>query len=49
MPIDKRKEIGRKGREWALKTFDIKVIGPIFEEWIDSRKPINWDYTYTEE
>ena len=49
MSLEKRKEIGHKGREWALKTFDIKIIGPIFEEWIDSRKLINWDYIYKEE
>lgn len=49
MPEEQRKEIGRIGRKWALETFDIKNIGPIFEKWIDSREPHNWDFKYQEE
>jgi glycosyltransferase involved in cell wall biosynthesis len=40
------KKIGKKGREWALKSFDVSVIGKKFEEWIDSRGEITWDYKY---
>lgn len=47
MPEDKRKEIGKRGREWALKTFDVSVIGKKLEDWIDARKPIEWDFKYT--
>lgn len=46
MPIEKRKEIGKKGREWALSQFDVSIIGKKLENWIDSRKPITWDYSY---
>lgn len=46
MPLDKRQEIGKRGREWAIKSFSINTIGPIFEQWIDSRKKIEWDYKY---
>ena len=42
-PLAKRQEISRRGREWALKTFDIKVIGPKFEEFLDSCSPIDWE------
>ena len=46
MSIEQRKEIGRKGREWVIKTFDVSVIGKKVEEWLDSRKPIEWDFQY---
>ena len=49
LSYEQRKEIGNIGRQWALKTFDVSTIGPIFEEWLDSRKRINWDYKYPPE
>lgn len=49
MSVEERKTIGQKGREWALKTFDISQIGPVFEKWLDERKKINWDYKYPPE
>ncbi|MDP2692872.1 MAG: DUF4214 domain-containing protein [bacterium] len=45
MPLEKRKEIGQKGREWALKTFDVNIIGKQVEEWIDNTPKHNWDFT----
>lgn len=47
MSEDKRAYIGQKGREWALKTFNVDVIGKKVENWIDSRQPHNWDFKYT--
>lgn len=46
MSEDKKKDISKRGREWALKTFDVSVVGKKLEDWIDSRKPIEWDYSY---
>lgn len=44
MPEDKRREIGQLGRNWALKTFDVSVIGKKVEEWIDSIPAHNWNF-----
>ena len=44
MPEDKKREIGQAGRNWALKTFDVNVIGKKVEEWIDSIPAHNWDF-----
>lgn len=46
MSYEERKKIGEKGRKWAIENFDVSVIGRQFEEWIDSRKLIEWDYKY---
>ncbi|MEK6879019.1 MAG: DUF4214 domain-containing protein [Nanoarchaeota archaeon] len=37
-----RLEIGKKGRQWALKEFDVSIIGPKLEQFLDSCKPIDW-------
>lgn len=44
MSEKERLEIGKRGREWALKTFDVNIIGKKVEEWIDSVSPHNWDF-----
>lgn len=36
MSPEKRKEMGRKAREWTLENFDIKKIGKVFEDIIDN-------------
>jgi glycosyltransferase involved in cell wall biosynthesis len=46
MSDDKRRDIVKRGREWALNTFDVSSVGKKLEDWIDSRKPIEWDYKY---
>jgi glycosyltransferase involved in cell wall biosynthesis len=43
MPESERVEIGRKGREWAVKTFSIETIGKQWEELFDSLPLIDWD------
>jgi len=48
MPVNKRKEIGEKGRKFALEMAHVNRIGKIFEDWIDSRPLITWDYKYPE-
>jgi glycosyltransferase involved in cell wall biosynthesis len=34
---------GQRGREWALKTFPIEVIGPQWESVFDSCERVDWD------
>jgi glycosyltransferase involved in cell wall biosynthesis len=36
MPIEKRREMGRKAREWTIENYSSEVIGKKFEEFIDS-------------
>jgi hypothetical protein len=43
MPIQKRKEMGQKAREWAINNYSSDVIGKKFEEFIDTADSI--DYT----
>jgi len=42
MSREKRKEIGAKGRDWALKTFDVSVIGKKICDWVDSTEYLDW-------
>jgi glycosyltransferase involved in cell wall biosynthesis len=42
MPESERIEIGRKGREWAVKTFSVETIGKQWEELFDSLPLIDW-------
>ena len=43
MKPEKRREIGLRGREWAVKTFSAETIGKKIEDFIDSCKKIDWD------
>ncbi|MEB3214617.1 MAG: DUF4214 domain-containing protein, partial [Leptolyngbyaceae bacterium] len=43
MPESERLEIGRKGREWAVKTFSIETVGKQWEELFDSLPLVDWD------
>ncbi|MEK6882748.1 MAG: DUF4214 domain-containing protein, partial [Nanoarchaeota archaeon] len=43
-PYDKKMEIGKEGRSWAAKTFDVNIIGKQLEEWIDNTPKHNWDF-----
>jgi glycosyltransferase involved in cell wall biosynthesis len=45
---DERLEIGRLGRDWAIKNFSYQIIGKQLEKWLDNQKAIEWDYTYPE-
>jgi len=49
MPEEKRREIGQKGREWAVKTFSIDTIGKQWEDLFDSLPLIDWDKVDLEE
>lgn len=44
LPIEKRKEVGQKGRDWALKTFDVSIIGKQVEDWINNTPKHNWNF-----
>ena len=48
IPEEKRKEIGKRGSNWAKEHFDISVIGKKLEDWLDSRKKIEWNFKYEE-
>ncbi len=38
-----REILVKNAREWAIKEFDAKSISKQIEEWMDTRKPIDWD------
>jgi len=40
---ENKKEITEKARNWTVQNFDSKVIVAKIEEFLDSRKKINWD------
>jgi len=40
MKPDTKKELGKKGREWVIKNFSIKVVGQFLEDFIDSAPKI---------
>jgi len=42
MPVEKRKELGRKGRQWALKEFSVETIGKLIEQQIDAAPYLDW-------
>ena len=41
-------EISRQGRVWAENTFSYEIIGKQLENWLDTRKKVDWDYKYPE-
>ncbi len=45
---DKRRELGQKGREFALKTFSPAAVGPLWEKLIDSLPETNYDFEFEE-
>jgi glycosyltransferase involved in cell wall biosynthesis len=42
MPIQKRKEMGAKAREWTIKNFGVENICKQIESFIDSKEFIDW-------
>lgn len=46
MPIEKRKEMGRKAREWTIDNYSSEVIGKKFEEFIDSADFADYNNIY---
>ena len=43
MAPDKRREIGRQGREWAIKRFHVETIGKKVTDFIDQCKTLDWN------
>ena len=43
MSIAQKKEMGKKGREWAIKNFSVKNIGKFIEEFVDSCQITDWE------
>lgn len=46
MTPEKKREIVTKARAWAVQTFDVQQVSKKVEAWLDTRKPITWDYKY---
>jgi len=49
MDLKKREDMGRKAREWTIDNFSVEVIGNKIEEFIDSSKEVNFDFSMKEE
>jgi hypothetical protein len=43
MPEHKRRELGKKAREWTINNFAVKNIGKILEDFIDSQPFADWE------
>jgi glycosyltransferase involved in cell wall biosynthesis len=48
MDSDKRTELGKKGREFALNTFSPEVVGKQWEEILDGLPEIDYDFNFTQ-
>jgi glycosyltransferase involved in cell wall biosynthesis len=42
MPVEKRREMGRKAREWTIDNYSAESIGKFFEDFIDSAEYIDY-------
>ncbi len=49
MPIPKRLELGKRGRDWAINKFSPEIVCKQWEEYIDSLPEIDWNYDFTPE
>ena len=49
MPIQKRRELGKKAREWTLENFSVEKIGGAIEKFADSSITTNHDFSLKEE
>lgn len=49
MPKQKRQELGKQAREWALKNYSINVIGKAFEEFLDNIPVTSYNFTEVKE
>ena len=47
MPLDKRREMGKKARDWVVEKFSVEVVGKQLEEFIDSRETFDKDKIYS--
>jgi len=49
MPIQKRREMGRKAREWTIENFSVETVGKRIEQFIDSAEFTDYDFSLKEE
>ena len=49
MSPTKRREIGRKAREWTIQNYSVETIGKKIEAFIDSSPEVNYDFSLKEE
>jgi len=49
MPIQKRREMGRKAREWTMEYFSVETVGKFIEDFIDNAPETNYDFSTKEE
>ena len=48
MPIEKRKEWGKKAREWTIENYSAEVIGQEIEKFIDNASFLEEDFSFEE-
>lgn len=49
MSVEKRKEWGRKAREWTINNFSVETVGKYIEEFIDNAPSADFDFSTKEE
>lgn len=49
MPIEKRRQMGRDARKWAIANFSVETIGKKLEAFIDGCAPSTYDFSLKEE
>ena len=46
LPIQKRQELGKKARNFALNTFSPEIVGKQWENFLDSLTPTDYDFNF---
>jgi glycosyltransferase involved in cell wall biosynthesis len=49
MPSLKKKEMGKKAREWTIEHFSVETVGKFIEDFIDSSPETDYDFSAKEE
>lgn len=49
LPINKRQELGKIGRRYALDTFSPEVVGKQWESFLDTIEPVDYNFQWGEE
>lgn len=49
LPSNKRREMGKKAREWTMENFSVENIGKSIEKFIDEAPEVNYDFDLSKE
>ena len=49
LPVQKRREMGKKAREWTINNFSVEVVGKYIENFIDNAPFTDFDFSTKEE